>query len=320
MNDLFQRGSPRDKRGEIRRLVVALITILAASAVWHLSRPAAISWIARSSLGCQPRSRIIAAALRPKFETVPVQHEYLNASGLPYRGLSLWSWWRPERGWIMWESVRHRERTAGGGWLDHLKITLVDHKFDLLGEAGVNRTVIVAQPGDRDGDGRWELVFELSATPWQDYPNRDVQRWAVIRLGDDHNEIAWIGLSDHLFWSQKSTRIKPIWRDEDGDGVKELVFVTVVFKRLPQGGVGFDPPSTVAVFEWDRSGGVLQPRSLPEDAGIISWTPFQSEPVRAEIDADIESLLAKLLPLPEGFGVHPAPPPANSPSTPSDSQ
>ena len=320
MSDFFHRGSPRDKRREVSRLVIALITVLAASVVWHLLRPAATSWIARSSLGCPPRSRIIAAALRPKFETVPVQHEYLNASGFPYPGLSLWSLWRPERGWIMWESVRHRERISGGGSLDHLKITLVDHNFDLLGTAGIRRTAMVAQPGDSDGDGRWELVFELGATPWQDYQTQDVQRWAVIRLGYDHNEIAWIGLSDHLLWSQKSTRIKPIWRDEDGDGIDELVFVTVVVKRLPQGDLGFELPKAVAVFEWDRPGGVLQPRSLPEDAGIISWTPAEEEPVRAEIDADIESLLSELLPVPQGFGVSPASAPATSSSGESDAQ
>ncbi len=318
MNDLFHRGSSHNKRREISRSVLALFAILAASALWYLLRPAAISWIARTSLGCPSRAPIVAAVLRESYDTIPTDGE-INASD-PFPWTRLATYIFPEPGWVAWESVRETKQLRDSSWLYHWRTTFVDHDFDLVGSIGAMQRPLLTPAEDIDGDGRWELVLEFQATPWENSKSPNVKRLAVVRIGKDDNQIAWIGLIDADWWSRKLTRIKPIWRDEDGDGVKELVFVTVVYKRLPQGGAGFDPPTTVAIFEWDRPGGVLRPRSLPEDAGIISWTPFQSEPVRAEIDADIESLLAKLLPLPEGFGVHPAPPPANSPSTPSDSQ
>lgn len=317
MNDLFHRNSVDDKHREIRRLVIVSVAVLVASASWYSLRPVALTWIARTSLGCPSRAPIVAAALRGRYDTIPTDGE-INAID-PFPWTRLRTYFFPEPGWILWESVRRREPFGDGSMLDHWRTTFADHNFDFVGSIGTIQRPLVAPAQDIDGDGRREIVLECRATPWPDAKSRNVTRWAVIRLADNHNQIAWIGLSDFLLWSRKSTRLKPIWRDEDGDGVDELVFVTVVLKRQPQGGVGFDPPRTVAVFEWDRAGGVIQPRSLPSDSGIITWSPPGAEPVRVERDADIESVLADLLPVPDGFGVSPTTQPPIPPAGQSDS-
>lgn len=274
-------------------MVVVLVAVLVASALWYSLRPVAVAWIARTSLGCPSRAPIVAAELRGRYDTIPTDGEINVKNPFPWTRLT--TSFFPEPGWILWESVRETEQLGDNSWLYHWRTTFADHNSDFVGSIGTIQRPRVAPAQDIDGDGLWEIVLQFQATPWANPNGPDVKRWAVVRLGQDYNEIVWIGLSDFLLWSQKSTRIKPIWRDEDGDGVKELVFVTVVFRRLPQGGVGFDPPNTVAVFEWDRAGGVLLPRSLPQDSGIITWTPPGAKPLRVEQDADIESVLADLL-------------------------
>lgn len=311
MNDLFQRRSVDDKQSEIRRMAVVLFAVLVASASWHALRPIALAWIAQTSLGCPSRAPIVAAVLRGKYDTIPTDSEINAFTTFPWTRLG--TSFFPKPGWVWWESVRETEQLSPNSWLHHWRTTFADHNFDAVGSIGTTLRPLVAPAQDTDGDGCWEVVLETQATPWQEAKNRNVKRWAIVRLGENHNEVAWIGLGDQSLWSRKSTRIKPIWRDEDGDGVDELVFVTVVVKRLPQGGVGFDPPTVVAVFEWDRAGGILLPRLLPQDTGIMTWTAPDAESVRVEQDADIESVLNDLLPVPDGFGVAPG----AAPSTPS---
>jgi hypothetical protein len=97
-------------------------------------------------------------------------------------------------------------------------------------------------------------------------------------------------------------RVRPFWRDEDGDGRQELVFVTRTYIKLPNGDVGLKPPETVAVFAWDRPGGVLRPRLLPPNGSFVSWTPPDGTPVKVAQESQLDPILRKLCPLPDNFG------------------
>ena len=320
MRDLLRRNSFDTRRTEFRRLVIGVAAILSASISWHVLRLPIVSWIAHSSVGCPSRAVIIASVLRREHQTVPANNELTYRQGQPYPTKWLWTHWFPEPGWIVWESVREVEKTGSNSQIYKWMITVADHNLELVGSLGTARNILAAPVNDFDGDGQWEVVLQYDATPWEKAKEQHIKRWAVIRLGHDSNEIVWIGLSDFLLWSQKSTRIKPIWRDEDDDGVMELVFVTVKVKKLPNGELGFDPPTTVAVFEWDRVEGILRPRLLPDDSGIISWTPPADGGIQVEQDAEMKEVLAGLLPVPEGFGFRrasiPADPPQDTPDSP----
>jgi hypothetical protein len=174
-------------------------------------------------------------------------------------------------------------------------------------------TTLEWPPADADGDGRWEVLGETLAVPLDSLKQRDVRRWAVIRLGTTSNQIVWVGLVDANVWSRRRARLKPIWRDEDGDGVAELVFVTLVINFTPQRTLTCPPPQTVAVFGWDRPGGVLREQTPAADQSVISWNPPQSA-LEVPVDADLEPILADLLPVPDGFGLSPSTQPASAPA------
>jgi hypothetical protein len=94
--------------------------------------------------------------------------------------------------------------------------------------------------------------------------------------------------------------VDPIWRDEDGDGLRELVFVTRVLTQDPLFGLGYEPARTVAVFEWSSVGGVLRAREVPRDCGVIGWSRATVGPIWPTVP--IWSIASQLFPVPEDFG------------------
>jgi hypothetical protein len=132
--------------------------------------------------------------------------------------------------------------------------------------------------------------------PDLDGPQKDLRWWAVVRLGAEDNEIVWAGMIDTSVWRSRQARLKPIWRDMDGDGSDELVFITVETARTPDGGIVFKPPQTIAVFEWTSPGGVLRTRLLPNGCGILPWNPQGEVPMRVHHTADLDPLVRELLP------------------------
>ena len=132
--------------------------------------------------------------------------------------------------------------------------------------------------------------------PPQDDAQQNFVWWVVLRLGHELNEILWVGLMDESVWHSRRMRLKPIWRDEDGDGQDEFVFITVETARTPAGGIVFKQPQTIAVFEWTSPGGILRTRLLPDDCGIVPRNPQGSVPVRVDQTTDLDPLVHEFLP------------------------
>jgi len=153
--------------------------------------------------------------------------------------------------------------------------------------------------GDMDGDGKWELV--VGSTPTTVYGNIGTSprpaarqnRFAVIRLGPEYNEVVWAGLVNSSIPEDKETRIVPLFRDEDGDGIQELVFVTK--KKLPRPQQGYEPVETLAVFAWDRPGGSLRPRFVAPQSGLVAWTPPEFPPPRVPRDRALDGAISQAL-------------------------
>lgn len=276
---VLTRDSYDPGRLEIRRLAVAALVLLTAGAAWRWASDGLIYDAARSSIGCPGREDLIAAALRqadPSFPDEPRSWNYNLA--------------RPE--WIAWTSVREIIPQKGGSQLPKWQVAVADSNLTVKGVvAGGGLTL---PPEDADGDGRCEVVMDI--VPSLDDARQDIGWRAVLRLGDDHNELVWLGLCDESNWHARKIRPKPIWRDEEGDGQDELVFITVEFVRTPTGGGAFKPPRVIAVFEWTSPGGILQARSLPDDSGILLWDREKDAPLRVNQDTDLDSLVRELLP------------------------
>lgn len=159
-----------------------------------------------------------------------------------------------------------------------------------------------APPEDVDGDGHWEVLLDCDAFDYDpEAPARNrLILTTVVRLGETMNEVVWAGLTGFDFHPDANTyyRIVPIWRDEDGDGRKELVFVT---REATKSQPGFKKPRTAAVIEWDTARGILQPRGDLEASGVLPWEPPEGRPLVVDPDEDLRPVLMELMPLPQEF-------------------
>lgn len=285
VNDLFQRASYDPPRTESFRLVAATVLTLVASAGWHGSRGLVLQCAARSSVGCPGREGLIVAALTEEDFNFP-DHARLWSSSLPGRG------------WVAWASVPDSASSPSSSQVPKWRITIADHLMHIKGRfVGENLSLAPVQPGS---EATWTVVTVS-------YPQKkknslgELTRHAIIRLGEEGNEIVGLVLIDRSGWQARGTRVNPIWRDENGDGVSELAFITVVSYFTPEGKLKFKQPATVAVFSYDPGCGVFRPTLLPDDGSFLSWTPTDDAPVRVGHDVDLDPVLRSLLPVPPGF-------------------
>lgn len=275
MSSVLARHSYDPRQCETRRLIVAVLGVLVAGAVWHLVRNDLVYHAACSSIGCPGREELIGAVLRkadPEFPDKPQRWYYDFA--------------RPE--WIAWRSVREALWKPESGWRPQSRVKVADRHLALQGVIAV--AWLSGPPTDADGDGSCEVI-KMHFVDRQ----RDIRLWTVVRLGEEDNEIVWAGVINLGTWHSRQIRLKPIWRDTDGDGLDELVFVTVERFRTQRGEVAFKPSRTIAVFEWTAPGGTLQPRLLPDDCGIRQWSREDGVPMRVSQDADLDTIVRELL-------------------------
>lgn len=263
----------------MRRITVAAIALLASSVLWYGMRGTVAYRVACSSIGCPGRESLIAAALRRNDPRIPAHPQHWN-----------YDLAQPE--WIAWSSFRAYMSLEDGSTLRQWQVVVADH--DLVVRGVITGDRLPLPPADSDGDGLCEVVKEIGTLRYDAQQN--IVWWAVLRLGDERNEIVWVGLIDESVWRSRQTRLRPIWLDTDGDGVDELVFITVEIAQTPDGRVVFKPPQTVAVFEWTAPGGILRTRLLPDDCGILPWSPEGSVPMRVDQATDLDLLVRELLP------------------------
>ena len=314
VNSVLERHSQDSRRREFVRLGIGVSLAAVMGLAGYAVRPSLVRWAAERSVGCPGREDLLASALRQDDRDFHDDSEQVSKS-------RRWRWSRrldnlrthslPRPGWIRGPAdlaeSRDTDATFEFFWRG---IGYADGRLRRRG-ALIWPSRELAAPADTDGDERWELLLSDDASTYED--DRSIKRYVVVRLGESNNEIVWIGLSDYWAWKRRGARIKPIWRDEDGDSVEELVFETIATVRLPGGRLGFRPLETVAVFAWDRPGGVLRPRALPDGDEMLIWEPPETGPVQVPQNADLAPILESLLPLPDDFG-EPPPPPTTAPA------
>jgi len=191
------------------------------------------------------------------------------------------------------------------------RYAVVNANLDLVGAIVGSSLPRLPTPGDRDADGCIETV--TSCIPDIANPTRSARMWATVRLGPATNAVAGIVLVDYTPWRAARVWIRPEWGDEDADGRQELLLLAWPRGRLPSGRMGFLPPETLAVFEWNHPGGILRPKTVPNDGFFLVWTPPDGKPYPFSPDECVDDVARKLLPIPDAFGV-PATAPAASQS------
>ena len=303
MRQCLHRFAYEPRKREWRRVLVAVGLAAVLAAGWRVVRPRVVHWAALSSIGSS-RVRLLAEALRQKHAAFPADEEFWwNFDELLARmgAVMLVTGTSPRPGWIGIHHPLANPYAFGNG--SSARVEYFDHRLERIG-SHLTRTMPASPPVDADGDGSVEVIEMYDALPDDD--RRDIAAWAVVRLGVEHNEIVFVALRDYGVWPLTTSKparfsiVVPIWRDEDGDGLRELVFVTRVLTQDPLFGVGYEPARTVAVFEWSSVGGVLRAREVPRDCGVIGWSRATVGPIWPTVP--IGSIASQLFPVPDDFG------------------
>jgi hypothetical protein len=296
MTELLSRRTIKPQH-DLRRLVAIALTLAFGCVVWRQVRPLLVQELARSSLGCEWRAGLIGAAVCAQYPQLPAMDN----------GWGVQSWRTASSVGVFW---RIRPPGPDGPSLGY---GVADDTLVLRGTVNTQEVVAIPVPGDWDHDGRVELVTSFDALAGADpRPNANVRSFAVVRLGIDHNEIVAVILVDYSAWARNFPRLRLEWRDADGHGRAELALMR--YTRIQPRTVGATFSSeTVAVFAWDAPGGILRPRLLPDDGSVLVWTPEDGHPLVVATDEPLDPLLARLVPLPPGFGEQ-VPATTNSPS------
>ncbi len=283
MSDIYHRAAYVSfRRGQWKHLPIIIVAILGASALWRAADEHLIYRLGCSSVGCRWRRPLTQAALLWRNPKLP--------EGIWTVGHTL-----PRPGWLMLSWAGETLSIRRGVHTRRSWSAVANQHLDLKGTF-VSLYTLSAPPEDIDGDRRLEVV--LYCHPYGLEKADDLSHWAVLRLGQDVNELICVAQLDPKPWSAKMIRVKPIWKDEDQDGQGELTLVTMKISRKPDGRLRFDPPRTVAVFGWTEPGGVLVPQKLPPDGSITFWQPPDGKPMVIEQQADLSDVLRKLMPKP----------------------
>ncbi|MEW6253616.1 MAG: hypothetical protein AB1716_23470 [Planctomycetota bacterium] len=281
-------------RRDLRRVIVVALVLLAAAPVWRLIRAPLRDHLARSSLGCERRGRLIGAALAARYPE--------HAPQLGGAGGFLRSWRRSDLCGAHWQYAppdKPLGPTAGHAFCDE---NLVLHGR----VAAPSAVPYYFRCGDWDGDGRMEVA--LNVPTCRELSSVSLGYMAVVRLGKDANEVVVLSLLCS----------PPRYYVQEFDGSEARTPVGWVLQGYTYPGTGGTPQKGPrAVFRWDRPGGILVPYELPEDGSVLVWTPPGGVPLTVPADQPIEPLLEELLPVPEGFGRPgtPASGPASVPAT-----
>ena len=292
MMDLLGRQRRPVRWGWTRWFVMAAVLLVLAGGAWRVVRPWLTVALARTSVGCPERGELLYAALRilypdrtwPRQGAVPSERQ-------------------PGSSMVRWATPR-------GTW------AFADADLKFLGAARLDNMWSTGC-ADADHDGCLEVVSRCLAARSSGSSNATIWRWVVLRLHAAHNEMLGVVSADWTAVRTAGARfdVAATWREEDGDGLEELVFQGIGYGRLPSGTMGLLPPTVLAVFGWTASAGKLAPRQLPADGSFLAWEPPEGEPVWTFPEQALEPLLDALVPLPDGFGTPPTTVPTSTHSS-----
>ncbi|NOX58997.1 MAG: hypothetical protein GXP29_09095 [Planctomycetes bacterium] len=291
MNNTLSRDGYDNRWVERRRLVGVVAALVVLGGLWQVVQGPLVRASAGASAGCSWREYFVDDGLR---------EAGYRFSWRPWPARQTMSC-LPRPGWVLRsESLGDGHSPSPPERAERFTQTFVDGNLRLLGKFVVTEdryTEIELPPMDIDGDGHWEVrvtcpaIVDVGCAAVPDY-------LAVMRMGPAANEIVWLGIVDERARDTTKTRVKATWRDTDGDGMHELVFVEVVPVRTSSWDFTFHSPETIAEFALDRASGLLRTRVLTDGCGITPWDPPSDAPVKLDQTAKLEDVFFKLLPPP----------------------
>ncbi len=292
MNEMFFRHSydcPRFERWKLMRVVVVSMVILAG---WLVAKGYLTRAAAKSSVGCEWRSGLVANGLRSAGHPVGM----LFQPQISYN---------PEPGWIAWSCLTEKGvKQYWSGEQYQSMHCLADGNLQLLISylAGPDDRIATypPEPPISLSEGS-RPVFCVTSTVYSVHTGlvKNHTYLSILRPGKDGNEMVWMGRYGFSGTGATSTIHRCQWRDLDHDGVKELAILKVVSKVGAGGVWSEESRDVVATFGLDKPNGIFHARSMSEYSGVTPWTPPSDEPVWIDADTPIETVIRRFLPPPD---------------------
>jgi len=286
VNVSLARNAVPSRRVEwIRAITVAGLAIV-LSGVWRLSFPILLHSLACSSIGNPYRDDLLAAELWRLYPSL-YTHEKVK-----YRP----SHWLDPDPWVTWRSsIGTRPFGCGdvATWFADADLRLRGCVWDGSPDPDSGLT-------DAEGDGRPELTVSFFFRTSRDLPRRDVRRWAILRLGESHNELlAAVSVQDVVSSFNSLLWLRGVWSNLDGEGSQEIVFGPARYERAKPGSVIRASTYKWAVLGWTQPGGVLRVIEVARPEKVLVWTPPDGQPLRVPANQPLEPLLDEVLPIPD---------------------
>ena len=274
-------------------MLLVLAALSGLSAVWYVSRPAIVRSVARSNIGCDGHTQLLAAAIAMRYPKMELERFTLGG-GLSHANVD--SFGDCAQGFLTWytqDPAPPMPLLVGSVPLQTL--VLADQELNLLGRIQ-HRGWFSAEPLLAEHGAEtpaWLVSYETS----QSLSGRAVLIASMALVKFDRQQPAVAGL---ILIHSPRAHPWPSWTDSDGDGRYELTLDVRTYGRLPSGAFGITSTVTVASFELDEQG-IPRPRQVPSDGSVLLWTPPDGQPVPVPADMPIEDSCGHLLPIPADF-------------------
>jgi len=294
VTELLQRRQVYSRRRELRALALAGLALLAASACWHLVRPALTLALARSSVG-SARSELLADALLQLYPDqtggdagllLPVQSSVLRRGRV-----------------VLWRTSRMQR--VGNSWVTDVRQHVADGDLRYLGSLRTDSGVPVPCPDGFDAAGGLTLALMYSVEDPRS--SGFLPACGIVRLLRQRADVTGVIIGP---------RSSVMWKDADNDGACEIVFWKFLGRRA---GARTGQFQVLASVNLDASG-IPIAHGLPADGSVAIWTPPEGVPLPIPDDVNAEDFFRELLPLPAGFALPPSTAPASAPGAPTSTR
>lgn len=298
MTSLLGRRSNSVAR-DLPRLGVGLLTLLLLSATWYAVRPSLTFALARSSIGCRPRSALFMAVLSRRFPELAGGQAGARHAG----GSLLFAQGRSTGGLIVWQAYTTSDSEASNAARipTEIRLGLADERFEPRGHLLVSPYSEDPIVRPRVGRDAADIAFLLQF----DWPSAHGSSWhppflrfGVVRAPGRQPELTGLVAVN----AGTLTDPWPLWRDDDGDGRAEVLIRASAVTYPRGGGLGHRVEQIIASLELDERD-VPHLRAPPSSGAILLWTPPDGQPVPIPDDRSADEFFSSLLPIPDDFGL-----------------
>jgi hypothetical protein len=290
-------------RGRRKRIALATLGLLLASAAWRGVRPYLVRASTQAVFGSPERKLLVLHALRERVPDLSDDYSYFSGwFSLSHRDLDFAVSRVPGDGWVLWQDGEMLGKT----WASYFAVA--DPELSIRGKVIAPRAANLP-PRDADGDGL--LEFAVFCPLIGDRDEEPLSQWTAVRLAGNTNEVlacAWIR-RDML--RNPSLHLTHSWQRSAFGNWSDLVFEQCAISRgfSMYEARQFTTLRPIARLAFDRPGGALHVVENAAPDAMKIWCPERPYPVPS--DEELGVVVHQIFPAPAFTKPQSAPVPAS---------